>query len=108
MKYFTISYTVSPRSIRGVDMALKRRFPIGFIRARTGTGGRRCRVRLIGYWIDKHYGSEPWGMIVGLTLGLVGGMYNFVRQSLQATREAKLSDDSRQQETGSNEGGGEG
>jgi F0F1-type ATP synthase assembly protein I len=62
---------------------------------------------LIGYWIDKHYGSDPWGIIVGLMLGLVGGLYNFVRQSLQATREAKLSDDSRQQDSGSNEGGGE-
>jgi hypothetical protein len=49
-------------------------------------------------------GSIP---VVAMILGLVGGLYNFVRQSLQATREAKLSDESRQQDTGSNEGGGE-
>lgn len=60
---------------------------------------------LIGYWIDRHYGSDPWGILVGVILGLVGGMYNFVRQSLQAAREARRSDELRQQDTGPNEGG---
>ena len=63
---------------------------------------------LAGYWIDRHYGSEPWGIIVGLVLGLVGGLYNLIRQSFQAAREARLADESRQADAGQNEGGAEG
>lgn len=43
---------------------------------------------LVGYWWDRHFGSEPWGLIVGAALGLIGGMYNLIRQSLLASREA--------------------
>ena len=43
---------------------------------------------LIGYWIDRHFGSSPWGLLIGLGLGLVGGMYNLIRQSLVASKEA--------------------
>jgi F0F1-type ATP synthase assembly protein I len=48
---------------------------------------------LIGYWIDRHFGSAPWGLIVGLALGLVGGMYNLVRESLAAAKEARAEDE---------------
>jgi len=48
---------------------------------------------LIGYWIDSRYGSQPWGMIGGLILGFSGGLYNLVKASLAAEREAKLADD---------------
>ncbi len=47
---------------------------------------------LVGYWIDRHFGSQPWGLIVGLALGLVGGMYNLVRESLAAARQAQADD----------------
>lgn len=43
---------------------------------------------LVGYWWDRHYGTGPKGVIVGAVLGLIGGMYNLIRQSLLATREA--------------------
>jgi len=42
---------------------------------------------LVGYWIDRHYGTHPWGVLIGLCLGLLGGTYNLVRESLAATRE---------------------
>ncbi len=38
---------------------------------------------LIGYWIDRHYGCEPKGVLIGAGLGIVGGGYNFIRESLQ-------------------------
>ncbi len=44
---------------------------------------------LIGYWIDRRYGTAPWGLVGGVILGLVGGLYNLVKQSLQATHEAQ-------------------
>lgn len=40
-----------------------------------------------GYWIGRHYGSERWGVLIGAVLGLVGGMYNLIRQALRASRE---------------------
>jgi F0F1-type ATP synthase assembly protein I len=43
---------------------------------------------LIGLWIDRHYDKSPWGVVIGSTLGLVGGMYNLIRESLAASREA--------------------
>ena len=47
---------------------------------------------LIGYWIDRRYATEPWGVVIGVILGLVGGLYNLVKQSLRAVREARIED----------------
>jgi len=46
---------------------------------------------LVGYWIDRHFGTGYWGLLTGLVLGLVGGMYNLIRQSLRASKEADSS-----------------
>lgn len=43
---------------------------------------------LAGYWWDRHFHTGPLGLLIGIGLGLVGGMYNMVRQSLLASREA--------------------
>jgi ATP synthase protein I len=48
---------------------------------------------LVGYWIDNRFETGPWGLVGGLVLGLVGGLYNLVRQSLQAAREARIEDE---------------
>ena len=42
----------------------------------------------LGYWWDRHFHTHPWGLLIGGALGLVGGMYNLVRQSLLASKEA--------------------
>jgi len=47
---------------------------------------------LVGFWIDRHFGSKPWGLVVGLVLGMVGGLYNLVKESMQASREARAED----------------
>lgn len=38
-------------------------------------------LSLAGYWIDRHFGSGPWGLLAGAALGLVGGTYNLIRQA---------------------------
>ncbi len=44
---------------------------------------------LLGWWIDRHWQIEKhWGVLVCGLLGLIGGMYNFIRQAFAATREA--------------------
>ena len=43
---------------------------------------------LVGFWVDRHYGCGPWGVLIGVILGMIGGMYNLVRKALVASREA--------------------
>lgn len=49
---------------------------------------------LIGLWIDRHYNKSPWGVITGVSLGLIGGMYNLIRESLKASKDAASGDKS--------------
>jgi len=39
---------------------------------------------LVGYWVDRHWDTKPWGLVIGAVLGLIGGMYNLIRESLGA------------------------
>ncbi|HEX9943933.1 MAG TPA: AtpZ/AtpI family protein [Thermoanaerobaculia bacterium] len=49
-------------------------------------------LSLFGYWWDRHFGTSPWGLVVGGVIGVVGGMYNLIRQSLSAIQEAGRKD----------------
>jgi F0F1-type ATP synthase assembly protein I len=84
-------------------MSADRRFP-GWVRY-SGVGlelaGATAGLALVGYWIDGRFGTQPWGILGGVVLGLVGGLYNLVRESLAAVREAKDED-----QLASDEGGG--
>ena len=44
---------------------------------------------LVGIWIDRKYACEPWGVVVGAVMGVVGGGYNFLREALLASRTAE-------------------
>jgi F0F1-type ATP synthase assembly protein I len=76
-------------------MSAERRFP-GWVRY-SGVGlelaGAMAGLAFIGYWIDGRFGTQPWGILGGVVIGLVGGLYNLVRESLAAAREAKVEDD---------------
>jgi len=50
---------------------------------------------LIGLWVDHHWQTSPWGVLVGSILGLIGGMYNLVKQALRAARESERESRSR-------------
>lgn len=54
-------------------------------------------LTLVGVWIDRHYGSGPWGVLIGAAIGIVGGTYNAVRAALRAGRdiEAERTGDGR-------------
>ena len=48
---------------------------------------------LVGYWIDRRFGSGPWGVLIGAGIGIVGGMWNLIRAGLEAQREMESEDD---------------
>ena len=54
--------------------------------------GATAGLALIGYWVDSHFGTRPWGMLAGVIIGLVGGLYNLIRESLAAVRDAQSED----------------
>ena len=37
---------------------------------------------LVGYWVDVKYGTDPWGVLIGASLGIIGGLYNMIRQAV--------------------------
>lgn len=37
----------------------------------------------VGYVIDRFFGSAPWGLVVGIILGAVVGLYQFIRITSQ-------------------------
>lgn len=41
---------------------------------------------LVGFWIDRHYGTYPWAILICAILGLIGGLYNFFRSSLRSLK----------------------
>ena len=41
---------------------------------------------LLGYWIDRHWDTKPWGLLICLALGMTGATYNLIRTSMKAFR----------------------
>lgn len=44
---------------------------------------------LLGWWIDRRFETGPWGTIICASMGIVGGLLNFVRAGQRAAREAQ-------------------
>ena len=38
---------------------------------------------VLGFWIDKHFDTAPWGLLICIVVGFVGGFYNLIRTSLR-------------------------
>jgi F0F1-type ATP synthase assembly protein I len=35
---------------------------------------------LLGAWLDRRWNSSPWGALIGGTIGIIGGLYNLVKE----------------------------
>lgn len=44
-------------------------------------------LTLAGLWVDHRFGTGRKGVIIGATLGIVGGFYNFLRQALNLAKQ---------------------
>lgn len=54
---------------------------------------------LLGLWIDHHFDSRPWGLLVCVVMGFVGGFYNLIRSSLRAMESSsRTAEDSGDEE----------
>lgn len=50
---------------------------------------------VIGWYIDKHFGTR-YGLMTGALIGIVGGMYNLIKQALKTIKdEQKRIDESK-------------
>jgi F0F1-type ATP synthase assembly protein I len=76
-------------------MAADRRFPSWVRHSGVGVelAGAMAGLALLGYWLDGRFGTQPWGLVAGVVVGMVGGLYNLVKQSLRAAREAGVEDE---------------
>jgi F0F1-type ATP synthase assembly protein I len=46
-------------------------------------------LTLVGLWVDYRWKCGPAGVLVGAGLGIVGGLYNFMRQALRLGRQSR-------------------
>ena len=51
----------------------------------TELAGATVVLALIGWFIDDRYGTEPYGAMIGGSIGFIGGMYLFIKEALAAS-----------------------
>jgi F0F1-type ATP synthase assembly protein I len=42
----------------------------------------------LGWSVDWYWGTDPWGVITGATLGLIGSTYNLIKASYSAFEDS--------------------
>jgi F0F1-type ATP synthase assembly protein I len=52
-------------------------------------------LTLAGIWVDYRFHTGPTGVLVGASLGVVGGLYNFIRAALRLSALEKPPDRAR-------------
>ncbi len=72
-------------------MAPEGKFPAWIRHSGAGLelAGATAGLALAGYWLDGKFGTRPWGLLVGVFIGIVGGLYNLVKASIQAQKDAE-------------------
>ena len=57
----------------------KRRRPMSMAGMGFELAGAVAGFTFLGLWIDRRYGTEPRALLICAAIGVVGGLYNFVR-----------------------------
>ena len=42
---------------------------------------------VVGSWLDKRYGWQPWGATIGAMLGLAGGLYLLIKEAIRINKD---------------------
>jgi F0F1-type ATP synthase assembly protein I len=42
---------------------------------------------IVGRWLDKRYGWDPWGVLVGTMLGMAAGMYLLIKDAIRMNKD---------------------
>jgi len=42
---------------------------------------------VVGNWLDHRYHWAPWGVLVGVTIGLASGMYLLIRDGMKINKD---------------------
>lgn len=82
----------SPRDEPAVS-TLGKAYSIGFEFAAAVAG-----FCIIGFFIDRWLGSTPKALITGAVLGIIGAMYNLIRQALRLTKRTETKQDNRRRD----------
>lgn len=53
---------------------------------------------LLGWWIDRRFETGPWGVLICSSIGIIGGLLNFIRAAQAASRHAQAEREARDQE----------
>jgi len=40
-----------------------------------------------GGWFDRHHGTAPWGLLIGVMLGLASGMYLLIKDAISMNKD---------------------
>ena len=43
-------------------------------------------LALLGWWLDRRWGTSPWLLLLGTLLGAVGGVYNLWKMGRRVFR----------------------
>jgi F0F1-type ATP synthase assembly protein I len=41
----------------------------------------------VGAWCDRRFGSAPWGLLIGVMLGLASGMYLLIKEAIRMNKD---------------------
>ena len=41
----------------------------------------------VGKWLDERYHWTPWGVLIGVSLGLASGMYLLIRDAMRMNKD---------------------
>jgi len=41
----------------------------------------------VGNWWDRHHGTGPWGLLIGLLVGVAAGMYLLIKQVNRSNKD---------------------
>ena len=42
---------------------------------------------LVGLWLERRYGWAPWASVIGSMVGLAGGLYLVIKQTLRFNKD---------------------